>query len=114
VERKFRYESSCFRTWKQDDAMVTQKCFSHDFRYWKCKRFIKEKHDYEDLCNVVKDNYLFLKNTFIVLSCNSIWPYVDRNDFTIFARKCNFLENPPVLQATIDRLYIAVNVELEN
>ena len=92
IVRQFRKESSVFASWRVDDDQIIKRCLDHDFQYWKCTRFIKEKDDLGELQAVIKRYFTLLRNTYINLICLSQYPSIDRNDFTIFSRKCNFLD----------------------
>ena len=39
--RTFRKETSVFAPWRQDDKYIINDCISHDIKFWKVPRFIK-------------------------------------------------------------------------
>ena len=65
------------------------------------------------LINHVKLNYALLKANFIWGASNSNFPTISIGEFTLMCKKFNFADKN-VPQSTIDRFFIAVNVELEN
>ena len=81
IQRKFVKESSVFAYWITDTSASLAKCFEYDMRYWKCKRFIKEKDDFENLKKSVKKNYEFLKANHLALASTSCFPATSINDF---------------------------------
>ena len=58
------------------------------------------------------DNIAKLKDIFISLACKSMFPNISWIDFSVFTDSCKILDKNVVL-STIDRLFIATNVELE-
>jgi len=82
-------------------------------RYWKTTKFVKDRIDYDGVVAVIKENFWLLKNTYLCIAAGSQFPYIERSEFTMFARRASFLD-VHVPQSAIDRLFIAVNVELEN
>ena len=48
-KREFSKPSSVWANWRDDDYIILKKCADHDFRQWKCPRFIKDKVDLYNL-----------------------------------------------------------------
>ena len=111
LQRKFVKEASVFAQWRQDDAGIIKNCLAHDSKYWKINRFIREKEEQDQVIEIVKKHFLFLKNTHLYLCSKSQFPAISMNDFTAFSRLANFYDKN-VLQSTIDRLFIASNFEV--
>ena len=61
VKRKFIKESSVFGYYNVDDTFKIKKCMDHDFKYWKCQRFIKSMEDYKGLCRCIGRYFEILK-----------------------------------------------------
>lgn len=111
VERKFKKENSVFRDWREDANWVIAKCCELDSKEWKASRFIKDPAEVDKCWKVIEKNFVKLKDMFITLACKSNFPTVTLMDFSIFSEICKFLDSHVVL-ATIDRLFIAANVEI--
>jgi len=85
VKRKFIKESSVFAYWKLDDMYVFKKCLDHDFRYWKCQRFIKNPSEYESLKHAIKMHFPVIKGHHLWMCCNSVFPASNIHEFMKFA-----------------------------
>ena len=112
IERKFVKETSVFAYWITDTPASIAKCFEYDMRYWKCKRFIKDKDDFENLKKSVKKNYEFLKANHLALASTSTFPCTSINEFSLYAYKAGFIDKT-FNSSRIDQLFIATNFEEE-
>jgi len=114
VVHRYEQAASVFGQWKADTPFTMKKCLDHDYRYWKGLRFIKDKEDYAAVQKVLRKHFFALKALHLCLvSRSGDFPATAAFDFSQFARKARFLDKN-LNQATIDRLFIATNVELEN
>ena len=68
VVRTFRKDASVFASWKFDNPSIIKQALEHDFRYWKCDRFIKDPTDLFAVKNIIKENFVVIKNSFIYLA----------------------------------------------
>mmetsp|Transcript_33982 Transcript_33982/g.33126 ORF Transcript_33982/g.33126 Transcript_33982/m.33126 type:complete len:307 (+) Transcript_33982:58-978(+) len=112
VERVFKKETSVFKDWKEDTPAVLEKCIQHDLNLWKIPRFVKDPQEQEKLWGIAEKHFKKLKDIFLTLACRSIYPCISWIDFTNYCEICKIPDKSVVL-ATIDRLFIATNVELE-
>ena len=91
-----------------------KKCLDHDYKYWKTLRFIKDRDDYTNVQKVLRKHFFRLKALHLCLCARSTdFPAISAGDFNQFVKKAKFIDKT-LNQATIDRLFIATNVELEN
>ena len=81
-----------FAYWYTDTPATLAKCFEYDMKYWKCRRFIKDTEDFENLKKCVKKNYEFLKANHIALASSSTYPATSINEFTLFSIKAGFTD----------------------
>jgi len=65
------------------------------------------------LKDYVRKHYATLKDLFINLASQSIFPNISANDFNTFVHKCSILDDKLKLDR-IDRLFIATNYEMED
>ena len=112
IQRKFVKESSVFAYWITDTPATIAKCFEYDMKFWKCKKFIKDKDDYNDLKKSVKRNYEFIKANHLALASTSTFPATSINDFTLFSTKAGFTDKT-FNNSRVDQLFIATNFEEE-
>ena len=63
------------------------------------------------LKEIVKANFLLLKDTHIYNAAGSSFPSCSINEFKAFATRCSFVDSN-VPSSTLDRLFIQANVEL--
>eukprot|EP00347_Sterkiella_histriomuscorum_P014450 403360819 len=111
-QRVFKKDTSVFKDWKEDTASSYLKCGEHDQKFWKIPRFVKDPIEQQLCFDLVQANFKHLKNIFISLACKSSFPNISWIDFTTFCESCKILDKNVVL-STIDRLFIATNVEIE-
>ncbi|CDW89852.1 UNKNOWN [Stylonychia lemnae] len=123
--RVFKKETSVFRDWKEDNDQILARCCDHDYKYWKIPRFVKDPGEVcksinhliylqQQKCfDYVIQNFTKLKEIFITIASRSSFPNISWIDFTTFCEQCKVLDKNVVL-ATIDRLFIATNVEIES
>lgn len=107
---KFDMNKSIFRTFKNETDELLEKIFELDFKYTKIRKIFKNN---EKECDSVKSllwkNFARIKNVFLTAVLNSEYPVVSWNDFTVICNKCKIPDKACNL-STIDRLYIATNV----
>ncbi len=84
---------------------------SNDFRMWKISRIVKEANEIKQIEQVFQNNVKDLKQIYLTLISNSTYPNLTWLDFVNYAKSCDIIdENMPM--STVDRLFIATNVEL--
>ena len=82
-------------------------------RYWKLARLVKDPDERNKVEVVVRRHYARLKHIFLHLASLSTFPNIGWIDFSTFCTQCRLIEKNITL-ATIDRIFIAANVELES
>ena len=60
----FRKELSIWRDWQEDTPKILQQCRDHDFKYWKLKRFCGTYELGASITELIKNNYVQLKDIF--------------------------------------------------
>lgn len=84
--------------------------FQKDLAYSKIERLAgKKQQDYQELTQLLSENYLRIKNIFVLLASNSSYPTVTVNDATEFLRK-SALFGKEINLARADQIFIATNV----
>jgi len=113
IERKFVKESSVFAYWKIDDQYILNRCITHDLKYWKVQRFVKEKDEYYRLSRVVRKYFPQLKaqHLWMISNANS-YPATTWRDFRDWARKSNITEKGLDMNA-VNRLFQTTNITTE-
>ena len=43
---------------------------------WKVPKMLKEKSTYENVCDVIRNHYDYLKDVYLTLAVNSNYPYI--------------------------------------
>jgi hypothetical protein len=113
-EERFDKSKSIFKNFKEDTEEMLRKMFETDFGYSKIHRIIKN-NDME--LEMVKEtlwlNYVKIKGVYLHCTVNSEYPIMTWNDFTILCNKIKIIDKNCNL-ATIDRIYIATNVNFNN
>ena len=103
---------SVFRNFREDSEELLRKMFDLDFSYSKITRIIKNnEYELEKVKEVLWKHYSKIKNIYLTCVLNSEYPIISWNDFTLICNKCRLVDKTCNL-STIDRLYIATNVNL--
>ena len=85
--------------------------FELDMKYSKIRKIFKSNtNEYEAVKKLLWTHYPKIKNVFLTKVLNSDYPIVSWNDFTVFCNKCKIPDAKTCNLATIDRIYIATNV----
>ena len=85
--------------------------FDLDIKYSKIRKIFKTNtNDFEAVKRLLWTNYTKIKNVFLTAVLHSDYPIVSWNDFTLFCNKCKIPDSKSCNLATIDRIYIATNV----
>ncbi|CDW72588.1 UNKNOWN [Stylonychia lemnae] len=111
-QRVFKKDTSVFKEWKEDTPQTIQLMLDDDLKYWKIHRFIKDDNDRLMCEKIIRQNVVLIKKIFITEICNSSFPNISWIDFSNFCEKCKIFDKNVII-ATIDRIFIATNVELE-
>lgn len=81
---KIKRNPNVFKNWVSDTADIIEKCTKADFEYWKMTNFVKDPGDRSDIKEIIKENYIVLKDMFTHIACRSNWPCIGSLDFSIF------------------------------
>ena len=111
-ERVYDHANSVFREWIPDDTKVTDQMLKHDFNFWKVPRFVKDTNEQESCKFIIKQNIGQLMKVWHYLRCKSSFPGVGFLDYVNWVISMKVLDDK-CTQNTIDRTFIAANVELE-
>ena len=85
--------------------------FDLDLKYSKIKKIFKTNTtDYENVKKMLWGNFPKIKNIFLTCILHSEYPVISWNDFTSIVNKCKIPDSKSCNLATIDRIYIATNV----
>lgn len=111
IERKFEKEISIWKPWRADTAGTLSQAYNEDIKSWKGYRFIKIEEDREATEAIIKKYYPQLKDLFLYVAGNSIWPYIGTLDFCDFASKAKILDGVVNISG-IDRTFIAATLKV--
>lgn len=106
VQREFKKENSVFAPWKMDNTREIVFGLKKDLAKWKVPRFVKDESDYNQVCQIIEDNVIYLKTAYICLISSSNFPAITWNDFTTFVNASKLLDDNLTL-STVDRAFIA-------
>jgi hypothetical protein len=105
-DREFTFAGSVFRSWMPDSQAVLDKCLAHDFKYWKCSKFIKSSEEEEKVEEVIRSNFVYLKKVYHYLQCKSNYPGIGSLDFAGWASDIKIPDEKLPVSA-VDRAFIA-------
>lgn len=112
IDRQFVRSISVFKDWQENTEQFLKKCFEYDCQYWKISRFIKDQLELRRTCDVVQKYYAQIYEVFIDQTSKSSYPSITWIDFCNWCEKCKIPDNKTCTMQTVDRLFIATNVEL--
>ncbi len=87
VGRKPR-NPNVFKLWQIDTPDVLDQCFRSDFDGWKLAKFVKDTVEQAKIKELVRENYLFLKEVYMSISSNSNFPFITSLDFGTLMENC--------------------------
>jgi len=111
-ERVYDHANSVFKDWIPDDAKAVDQMLKHDFTYWKVPRFVKDANEQESCKFIIKQNIAQLMKVWHYLRCKSLFPGVGFLDFVAWVNSIKLVDEKCSMN-TIERTFIAANVELE-
>jgi len=112
---KFDKNKSVFRLLKEDTEETLKKMFELDFSYTKINRVVKNnEEELMKIKGILADNYARIKNIYLNSIINSDYPVLSLNDFTILCQKIKIVDKASINISTIDRIFIATNVNFHN
>ena len=108
---KFVKEKSVFKLWKEDTAETAKNCLRHDFKYWKCTKFLKDPEEYKDVTEVIKKHFSSLKEIFLqFVAKGGDPPDIKQLDFLEFCQSSGITDD--IITASIlDIYFTATNFE---
>jgi len=109
----FMKDRSVFKDFRDDTKPFLRKCFEQDIEFSKIIRTVKNDiEQYEDIKDILFKHYMKLNNIFLYYQGVSSFPTISMNDFTSWAKNCNFVDDKWINLATLDRILITTNVAL--
>lgn len=113
IKRLFDKNKSVYRNFQDDNDQTRKIMFENDSKYYKLPRVIKSQKELQDVYDVLLNSYAELKEIFLYLSASSNYPSIGWLDFSDFCDQCEIIDKKFLNRAAVDRIFIAVNVELE-
>ena len=98
----FDKQRSVFRPFKFDTPQLLEEMFHNDIKLTKIPSKIKDKDQLDKVKTALLELYPKIKNMFLVLSCDSQYPAVNKQDFDVWALSCRFQDRPNVDEAKIN------------
>ena len=87
---------SLFKNYKLDTPQLLEKMFENDFRLTKIPKIVKDKDQLQKVKTSLLEHYAFIKNMYLALTCNSVYPAINQADYLYWIQMCRFLEKPHV------------------
>lgn len=101
-----------FKDWIDDSLALLKKAFEKDLENSKISRFIKDMLEFRRVCDVLTEHTSFIKDLFTYSIALSSFPSISWIDFTNLCQEWQIPDNRTCTMQTIDRVFIATNVEL--
>jgi hypothetical protein len=111
--RVFDKNKSVFKAFMEDSEALIDQMFGNDMKHSKISRVVKEESEFKAVVSTLRANFRQIKEIFDNTAASSNYPTISWLDFTDFSTMCQLLDKKFLNTAAIDRLFIAVNVELE-
>ena len=110
--RSFDKDKSVFKAFIDDSDSVVAAMFANDMKFSKISRVVKSESDFDEVMSVLKQNFREIKAIFDQTSAISHYPSISWLHFADLCTMCQVIDKKFLNTAAIDRLFIAVNVEL--
>jgi hypothetical protein len=111
VLRRFDKNNSVFKAWKIDTEDTLKKSFDLDVGYSKIMKASGSQEAFEEVTSILFDNIRKIKDLFIYGIGISSFPSISWMDFSNMCQHWKIIDKN-LSYATIDRVFIATNVEL--
>ena len=79
---------SVFAPWKEDTKQSILNCFKEDWDHTKISKLIKNEDDLAATKKYLESNYEFIKECYLDLQYNSVYPFVNKIALSQFCEKC--------------------------
>ena len=79
-------------------------CLDNDSLYWKINNVVKDDQDYKECIQLFKDNMSFLKDVYLDLQSNSIYPFITMIELGTMCQRAKLIDDR-LKFANIDLLY---------
>ncbi|CDW82841.1 UNKNOWN [Stylonychia lemnae] len=112
IERIFDKSNSMFKEYIEDNPKILKAAFQKDIDNSKLARFIKDIFEYRRVCDVLIEYTALIKDIFTYSIALSSFPSISWIDFTNLCTQWQIPDNKTCTMQTIDRVFIATNVEL--
>ena len=106
-DEAFDKSRSVFKNYKLDSNVQFNRMFEFDYNLTKISKIIKDKETIAQLKNTLRGLFPMLKNIYLSMVCDSVYPNLNLNDFLIFASKLDLFNRPGIANAEIENLFIA-------
>lgn len=101
-----------FKDFIEDNIKNMKKAFEKDLENSKIARFIRDSLEFRRVCEVLIDYTQAIKDIFTYCIAISSFPSISWIDFTNLCTQWQIPDNRTCTMQTIDRVFIATNVEL--
>lgn len=111
-DHEFIFELSVFKNWKSDSVEDLENMFENDFNSTKIPKVVSwhDKHDLQDVKEVLFDNYVRLKRIYDFEAANGSYPIMSNFETREYSKRCNFSDgNEEGADSNVDLAFIAVN-----
>jgi hypothetical protein len=112
ITRKFDKPNSMFKDFPEDSPAFLKKVFLKDIETWKLGRVIKDNLELRRLIDTMLNYIRQLKDVFNHCNALSSFPSISWIDFGNYCNMWKIPDNRTCTMQTIDRVFIATNVEL--
>ena len=71
IQRNFFKPRSIFAKWQEDNHDIVQECLDHDMNFFKFAKFIKNQEEIDEVLQIIKKNFLSMKEIFTCIIADS-------------------------------------------
>jgi hypothetical protein len=112
IQRRFDKPVSMFKDFPEDTPANLKKMFLKDIETWKLGRVIKDGFELRNLIETLTEYIAQMKDIFNCCIALSSYPSISWIDFGNLCHQWKIPDNRSCNMTTIDRVFIATNVEL--
>ena len=88
IKEQKQRNPNVFKHWIQDTPQLVEKCMLNDLEHWRVDKFIKDSHELRATLEVIKENYIFLRECYVITASLSSFPFVNKYGLWRFIKEC--------------------------
>jgi tRNA-dihydrouridine synthase len=81
-----------FKNWQNDTTDVLEAAIRADQEAWKVSKFVKDPVEYKNICQLVRQHYMYLKQIFVSITSRDNFPSASTLNVTALLHEAQMLD----------------------